>query len=146
MSQRPPGTPPPDADGPTKQEGYILLVDDEVSIADVIVSLYRDDEGYEVLATRTSKQAVELAPPVAPAFILLDVNLHEETPAEAVATLRTHAALARAPLVLFTADPFARVMLTELGAVEWLHKPYDIADALALADRLGAVRYHPPRY
>jgi two-component system nitrogen regulation response regulator GlnG len=145
MSQRPPGT-PPDPGSPSTREGYILLVDDEESIAEVIVSLYRDDEGYEVLAARSSEQAIALAPPVPPAFILLDINLHEETPAEAVATLRTHAALAQAPLVLFTADALASAMQAELGAVEWLRKPYDIADALALADRLGAVRQRPSRY
>ena len=145
MSQQPPGV-PPEPGPPATRQGYILLVDDEESIAEVIVGLYRDDEGYEVLAARSSKEAIELAPPVAPAFILLDINLHEETPAEALATLRAHPALAEAPLVLFTADALGSAMQAELGAIEWLRKPYDIADALALADRLGAVRQRPSRY
>ncbi len=146
MSQQPPGTHPPEPGAPTMQEGYILLVDDEESIADVIVSLYRDDEGYDVLAVRTGHQAVELAPPVVPSFILLDLNLREETPTEALATLRAHPALAQARVVLFTADTLTDETLAQLGAVEWLRKPYDITDALALAERLGAVRRHPPRY
>jgi CheY-like chemotaxis protein len=146
MSQQPPGTHPTDPGPATAREGYILLVDDEEAIAEVIVSLYRDDEGYDVLALRTSRQAVEQAPAVTPAFILLDVNLREEAPAEAVATLRTHPALARAPLVLFTADTLTRELLADLGAVEWLRKPFDLADAVELAERLGAVRHHPPQY
>jgi two-component system, NtrC family, nitrogen regulation response regulator GlnG len=146
MSQQPPGTLPPDPGPADAREGYILLVDDEEAIAEVIVSLYRDDEGYDVLALRTSRQAVEQAPPVAPAFILLDVNLREEAAAAAVVTLRAHPALAHAPLVLFTADTLTRERLAELGAIEWLRKPFDLADAVDLAQRLGAVRHRPPRY
>ena len=146
MSQQPPGAQPSDPGPVMAREGYILLVDDEDAIAEVIVSLYRDDEGYDVLALRSSRQAVEQAPPVTPAFILLDVNLLEEAPAEAVATLRTHPALARAPLVLFTADALTREMVAELGAVEWLRKPFDLTDAVELAERLGAVRHQPRRY
>ncbi|HEY7983010.1 MAG TPA: response regulator [Ktedonobacterales bacterium] len=143
MSQQPPGAP---AAGPAEAgAGYILLVDDEESIVEVIVSLYRDEEGFDVVTARTSQQAVDLAPPVAPAFILLDVNLREETPAAAVATLRAHPALARAPLVLFSGDVRTSDLMAQLGAVEWLRKPYDMADAVELAERLGAVRRHPPR-
>jgi CheY-like chemotaxis protein len=146
MSQQPPGAHLPDSSLSAPQDGYILLIDDEESIVEVIVSLYQDDEGYEVLTARASKQAVDLAPPVAPAFILLDVNLREETPTEAVATLRAHPALGSTPLVLFTGDSRTSDLMAELGAVEWLRKPYEMADAVELAQRLGAVRRHPPRF
>ena len=146
MSQQPPGAHPPDPSPSAPQDGYILLIDDEESIVEVIVSLYQDDEGYEVLTARASKQAVKLAPPVAPAFILLDVNLREETPTEAVATLRAHPALGSVPLVLFTGDTHTSDLMAKLGAVEWLRKPYEMDDAVELAERLGAVRRHPPRF
>jgi CheY-like chemotaxis protein len=145
MSQQPPGTHAADPGPGEVQAGYILLVDDEESIVEVIVSLYRDEEGYDVVTARASQQAVALAPPVAPAFILLDVNLREETPGEAVATLRAHPALGSAPLVLFTGDVRTSELMAQLGAVEWLRKPYEMADAVELAERLGAVRRHPPR-
>ncbi|HEV2236081.1 MAG TPA: response regulator [Ktedonobacterales bacterium] len=146
MSQQPPGAHAADP-GPSKaRAGYILLVDDEEPSVEVIVSLYQDGEGYEVLTARTSQQAVELAPPEAPAFILLDVNLREESPADAVATLRAHPALARAPLVLFSGDARTSDLMAQLGAVEWLRKPYEMADAVELAERLGAVRRYPPRF
>jgi CheY-like chemotaxis protein len=146
MGHQPPDNRPPDPGSSVPREGYILLVDDEDSIVDVIVSLYRDDEGYEVLTARASRQAVELAPPIAPAFILLDVNLREETPAEAVAALRAHPALGAAPLVLFSGDARAHDLMAELGAVDWLRKPYEMRDAVELAERLGAVRRSPPRF
>ncbi|HKB48941.1 MAG TPA: response regulator [Ktedonobacterales bacterium] len=120
--------------------GYILVVDDEEPILDVLIALYREDEHYEMIPARSVREALALAPNAPPAFVLMDVNLRNESAAEAAQRLRGRPGWNRVPLVVFTAAPQIDELAEQLGAEAYLAKPFNMEDALRLAERFGAVR------
>jgi DNA-binding response OmpR family regulator len=121
---------------------YILLIDDEDTILDVLVTLLHDEEGYVVFAARSGAEALRIAPESAPAFVLLDVTLHGENAEEVVQALRARPGWNAVTLVICSAIPRLHEVARELGAQEQLAKPFDLDELLAVVERYGPP---PPR-
>ncbi len=117
--------------------GYILLIDDEEAILDVLIAVLRDDEGYEVLAVRSGRDALSAAPQAPPSFIMMDVTLPNEKPSEVVRLLRGRPGWERAAVVICSAIPRLREVAEQLGADGWLPKPFELDDLIALARRFA---------
>lgn len=138
------GTPEPVFEQPVKQpneqppgrSGYILLVDDNQEIRQIVRDLL-DDEGYAITVARTGAEAAVQAPEWPPALVLLDSTLPSEHPREVAAMLRHRAGWAATPFVLFTAAEPGRAtaMAREVGADAVIAKPFEVDSLLALVGR-----------
>jgi len=119
----------------------ILVVDDERQIVD-IVRAYLERDGYRVLTAYDGRQALDLAGRERPALLILDLMLPEMSGWDVMRALRR---VSDAPVIMLTArdDPTDKVVGLELGADDYVVKPFDPKELLA---RVRAVlrRLRPP--
>ncbi len=108
----------------------VLVVDDEANIVDILrFNLQR--EGYEVLAAYDGKDGLEKARTQSPDLILLDVMLPEMDGFQVCEELRKTDRLT--PIIMLTAreEERDRVMGLELGADDYVVKPFSVRELLA---------------
>jgi CheY-like chemotaxis protein len=116
---------------------YILLIDDEEAILDVLVALLRDEEGYQVCAARSGVEALQIAPERPPALVLMDATLRNEITEDVVRSLRSRPGWEGVAVVIVTAAPRIQQLAEQLNARAYLAKPFDLDDLLALVARFG---------
>jgi two-component system response regulator VicR len=108
----------------------ILVVDDEPNIVDILrFNLQR--EGYEVLAAYDGQEGLDKARSEGPDLILLDVMLPEKDGFQVCEELRKTDRLT--PIIMLTAreEERDRVMGLELGADDYVVKPFSVRELLA---------------
>jgi DNA-binding response OmpR family regulator len=125
--------------------GLVLVVEDEAPIADV-VRMYLERAGYRVEVSGDGLQALELVRARRPAVIILDVGLPGLDGVEVCRRLR--AAGDWTPLLFVTArdDEVDRVVGLELGADDYVTKPFSPRELVARVNgvlRRGAVATDP---
>ena len=110
--------------------GRILVVDDEPNIVDILrFNLQR--EGYEVIAAYDGPEGLDRALHQAPDLILLDVMLPGMDGFKVCEELRKTDRLT--PIIMLTAreEERDRVMGLELGADDYVVKPFSVRELLA---------------
>ena len=114
---------------------HILVVDDEPHITDV-VSAYLVREGHQVETAIDGDAAFELAQATRPDLIVLDVGLPGRTGFDVLRDLRS--AGIESAVILLTArdDLIDRVAGLEMGADDYVTKPFEPRELMA---RVGAV-------
>lgn len=107
----------------------ILVVDDETSIVDLI-KMELEFEGYEVDTAGDGVEAVEKAQTFRPDLIVLDIMLPKKNGYD---VCREISAQLGVPIILLTAktDIIDKVLGLELGADDYLTKPFDNRELLA---------------
>lgn len=107
----------------------IMVIDDEPNIIELI-SLYLEKEGYDVLPYTSSKEAFENFKKEAPSLVLLDVMMPQMDGYQFLAEIRKHSNI---PVIMITAkgETFDKVLGLELGADDYLVKPFDTKELLA---------------
>jgi DNA-binding response OmpR family regulator len=107
----------------------ILLVEDTRALAEV-VQRELQNAGYRVLAAEDGLQALELLAKHSPDLVILDWMLPNLDGLEVLRRLRQKLAV---PVLMLTArsDPSDRVLGLELGADDYLVKPFHIPELLA---------------
>ena len=108
----------------------ILVVDDEPNIVEILrFNLQR--EGYEVLAAYDGQEGLDIARSEGPDLILLDVMLPGLDGFEVCEELRKTDRLT--PIIMLTAreEERDRVMGLELGADDYVVKPFSVRELLA---------------
>lgn len=115
----------------------LLVVEDEPAVADLLVTLLRD-EGYTVALTRDGAAAIDLLDPRGRPgtrfdLVLLDMMLPGVAGGQVLQQGLT--AQPGVPIVALSADPAALAQGTALGAAATLGKPFDIAELLTLVER-----------
>ncbi len=113
----------------------ILVVDDEAHIVEFVRG-YLERDGYEVLDAPDGDRAIELAGAERPDLIVLDVMLPRRSGFDVLRSLR--AAGSAVPVIVLTArdDLVDRVAGLELGADDYVVKPFEPRELVA---RVGAV-------
>jgi len=113
----------------------ILVVDDEAHIV-AFVRGYLERDGYEVLTAAEGDAALELATTEHPDLLVLDVMLPRRSGFDVLRALR--AAGSTVPVIMLTArdDVIDRVAGLELGADDYVVKPFEPRELVA---RVGAV-------
>jgi DNA-binding response OmpR family regulator len=104
----------------------ILLVEDDDSIAEPLTAGLRRD-GFDVARVRTASQALSHE---APEFVLLDLGLPDADGSDVCRELRSRG---ETPIIVITAraDEIDRVVLLELGADDYLVKPFGFRELRA---------------
>ncbi|MES3022997.1 MAG: response regulator transcription factor [Pseudomonadota bacterium] len=120
------------------------MIEDDARLAGM-VSAYLAQNGFEVRHAETAQAGLAMLQQNAPvALILLDLMLPDADGLEVCRSIRALPAPLRAtPIVMLTAkgDPLDRVIGLELGADDYVPKPFEPRELLA---RLRAVLRRPP--
>jgi DNA-binding response OmpR family regulator len=113
----------------------ILVVDDEPRIVEV-VRAYLEREGHDVDTAGDGDRALELATSGEPDLVVLDVMLPGRSGFDVLRTMRSRGQ--QTPVILLTArdDVIDRVAGLELGADDYVTKPFEPREVVA---RVGAV-------
>ncbi len=119
----------------------IMIVDDDTNISE-LMTLYLNKEGYETKTYTNGRTALKAFAEVAPDLLLLDVMMPEMDGYEMLTEVRK---TSKVPVIMVTAkgETFDKVLGLELGADDYLVKPFDPKELLA---RVKAVirRYSDP--
>jgi DNA-binding response OmpR family regulator len=133
----------------------ILIVEDEFAVARGI-QFALQQEGYEVVVARSGEEGLDIASNQAPDLVVLDVRLPGMDGFEVLRRLR--ATGSKAPILVLTArdDEMDKVVGLELGADDYLAKPFGLRELMSrikallrraygdLADAAGGrvIRHH----
>lgn len=119
----------------------ILIVDDDNNIAELI-SLYMTKECYETMIVNDGESALQALPTFCPNLILLDLMLPGMDGYQVCREVR---AKSSTPIIMLSAkgEVFDKVLGLELGADDYMEKPFDSKELVA---RVKAVlrRYKAP--
>ncbi len=107
----------------------IMVVDDDTNIAELI-SLYLQKEGYDTKEVYAGKQALACYDDYAPDLVLLDIMLPEMDGYDVCKAIRK---TSKTPIIMLTAkcDVFDKVLGLELGADDYIAKPFDPKELIA---------------
>lgn len=107
----------------------ILVVDDDNNICELL-RLYLEKEGYSVTIARTGMQAVRSFAEHQPDLMLLDIMLPELDGWQVCREIRKYS---NKPIIMLTAkgETFDKVLGLELGADDYITKPFDSKEVLA---------------
>ncbi len=112
----------------------ILLVEDDNRLAGMVCD-YLGDNGYEVAHAPTGVEAIDLQTARGFDAIILDLMLPDIDGLEVCRTIKAHDSV---PIIMLTAkgDPMDRIIGLEIGADDYLPKPFEPRELLA---RLRAI-------
>lgn len=107
----------------------ILVVDDDNNICELL-RLYLEKEGYSVTIAKTGMQAVKSFAEQQPDLMLLDIMLPELDGWQVCREIRKYS---NKPIIMLTAkgETFDKVLGLELGADDYITKPFDAKEVLA---------------
>src|SRR5258708_26177276 len=112
----------PDSSRHASRAARLLVVDDDIYLWD-LVAKYLEAEGFEVHAVHSGLEGETAALEGSYELIVLDVMLPDKKGFEVLKEIRAHG---RSPVLMLTAkgDEFDRVLGLELGADDYLSKPF----------------------
>ena len=107
----------------------ILVVDDDTNISELL-RLYLEKDGYNVVTCADGLSAVELQKNENPDLILLDIMLPKLDGWQVCREIRK---FSETPIIMLTAkgEVFDRVLGLELGADDYVVKPFDTKEIVA---------------
>lgn len=113
-------------------EPQVLLVDDNSTNLQVLFQTL-DGHGYRLLAARSGRDALAIGQRAMPDLILLDVMMPEMDGFETCARLKADARTREAAVIFLSAltEPREKVRGLELGAVDFINKPFQAEEVLA---------------
>jgi CheY-like chemotaxis protein len=129
--------------GPEGSPPRVLVVDDSEPIRDLIV-VNLELEGFEVRTAGDGLEALEVLSDWRPDVVTLDVVMPRLDGLDTLARLRADPATADIPVVLVTgrAQAADRSRGDELGADDYLTKPFEPAELVAVVGRLAEQGRH----
>lgn len=109
--------------------GRVLVVDDDVNICEVI-NMYLKSSGYETKIANDGKMAQECFVEFKPDLVLLDMMLPNIDGIDVLKWIRREWST---PVIMLTAkgDTFDKVLALELGADDYVVKPFEPKELLA---------------
>lgn len=115
----------------TEPEPLLLIVDDNATNIDLLVSTLKD--GYRLGIAKTGLKAIAYAKKYQPDLILLDVMMPEMDGYEVCARLKKDPETQSIPLIFITAisETVSKTRAFEMGAVDYITKPFHAAEVRA---------------
>jgi len=112
----------------------VLVIDDQLDHIEIVSALLRR-EGYQVEASTDARAAVHRAAENPPDLILLDLWMPTVDGFQAAQLLRADPRTQKVPIIFLSAcgDAVAEAAGVDLGAVDYLHKPFHAVELLEMA-------------
>jgi two-component system phosphate regulon response regulator PhoB len=109
----------------------ILVIEDEPDLARTIEYGLRQ-AGFDPLTAHTAREGLALARSAAPALITLDLMLPDMQGTDVFRALRTAPATAHTPVIVVSAraEEIDRIVLLELGAEDYVTKPFSVRELI----------------
>ena len=122
----------------------ILVVDDDTNICELL-RLYLTKEGYQVTTANDGEEGLEKFNQLKPDMVLLDVMMPRMDGLEVCRRIRK---LGNTPVMMLTAkgETFDKVLGLELGADDYMVKPFDTKEVVARIKAVLRVRQPPSRH
>jgi len=111
----------------------LLLIEDDHRLAHMVIE-YLEKSGFSVQHAANGLSGLKVLQDTAPAMVLLDLMLPDIDGLEVCKRIRAlQGALAQTPVLMLTAkgDPMDRIVGLELGADDYLPKPFEPRELLA---------------
>ena len=107
----------------------ILVIDDDRNICELL-RLYLEKEGYDVVIANNGEEAISLFSSQHPALVLLDIMLPTLDGWQVCREIRRNS---DTPIIMLTAkgEVFDKVLGLELGADDYVVKPFDAKEIIA---------------
>ncbi len=120
----------------TKSKKQILIVDDEPAWVKVLSVLLRR-EGYNVLEATSGKEALSTLAGFRPDLILSDVRMPDMNGFDFLDAVRRTRPHSKIPVVFLSGidDYDAKKVARDLGATDYLIKPFDERDVLSVLSK-----------
>jgi two-component system phosphate regulon response regulator PhoB len=116
-----------------------VIVADDHEVARTLVAQTLESIGFEVVGVADGQAAVESALERLPELMLIDVNMPGSNGFDVVRRIKGTPELAHIPVVMLTASGASQdvAQALELGAADYLTKPFSPAELLARVSRLA---------
>ena len=111
----------------------ILVVDDEAPILSLVERVLQD-KGYEVRTASSRERALKAAEQGKADLVLLDVVMPRTDISKLARDLRARIGR-EIPIVFLTALPKDEKLLAEVGARDWIEKPFDVVKFAETVER-----------
>lgn len=110
----------------------VLTVDDEIHILELL-KYNLESAGYEVIQAESGEEAMELLYQYKIDAVILDLMLPQIDGLEVLRKIRSDETLRKMPVVMLTAknEEFDKVLGLEMGADDYIAKPFSIRELLA---------------
>jgi DNA-binding response OmpR family regulator len=109
----------------------ILIVDDDPDVALALATIL-EDEGYTVVSTDNGDDLERFLAEEAPDVILLDMLLSGRDGRDITRELKSLPTTQRFPIIMLSAHPSAQSQALAAGADDFLAKPFELDELLAL--------------
>jgi DNA-binding response OmpR family regulator len=110
----------------------ILVVEDDPALGEVIVNALKD-ENLDARLASDGDEAMRLVDTTSPACLILDLMMPKRDGFSVLRELRADGRIARLPMVVVTAifGLSERMYATELGAADYVTKPFELDDLVS---------------
>ena len=114
----------------------VLLIEDNLANLSLIENVLARRKGVRLLAAMHGTLGLDLAREHHPDLVILDLHLPDQSGAEVLKRLRADPETADIPVVVVSADRKSDQAdaMRELGAADYLSKPFDVRDLLRTVD------------
>ena len=123
----------------------VLVVEDDPDLGDTIVTFIKD-EGLDAKLARDGDQAMRLVDQLHPAAMILDLMMPRRDGFSVLRELRADGRIANLPVIVVTAifGLSERLYATELGAADYVTKPFELDELIARVRNVLASRAEDP--
>ena len=114
---------------PLRRRPLVLVVEDDPALGDVIVTALKDD-GLDAKLAQDGDEAMREVDELTPSVIVLDLMMPKRDGFSVLRELRADGRISRIPVIVVTAifGLSERNYATELGAADYITKPFDLDD------------------
>lgn len=115
----------------------VLIVDDDKDILEALELIF-DVEGYETKTSAGGEEVNQVINEYSPDVIVLDVLLSGRDGRIICKNLKSEIETQKIPIIMISAHPDAKRSTLEVGANEFLAKPFDIYELLEKVQKYSA--------
>jgi DNA-binding response OmpR family regulator len=123
----------------------VLVVEDDPDLGDTIVTFLKE-EGLEAKLARDGDQAMRMVDQLSPSAMILDLMMPRRDGFSVLRELRADGRIANLPVIVVTAifGLSERLYATELGAADYVTKPFELDELLERVRNVLASRHEEP--
>lgn len=123
----------------------VLVVEDDPDLGDTIVAFLKE-EGLDSKLARDGDQAMRLVDQLSPSAMILDLMMPRRDGFSVLRELRADGRIANLPVIVVTAifGLSERLYATELGAADYVTKPFELDELLERVRNVLASRPEEP--